>query len=244
MAERTSWEDIRQQTAVSANTGAGPDIVLGWAEDPHVYSDKLIELSDVAEYLGKKYGGWMFLGEKYGKKDKTNNWIGLPFGGSTGPIVYRMSALKEAGFDKVPSSHPDFLKLCQGLKAKGTPPGFALGNATGDANTWVHWLIWAHGGKMVDKKGNVVVTLTTDPSAIVVPSAAVQTSQQGPFVFVIKADQTVDLRPVTVARSNGTESVIKNGLQPGETVVTDGQLRLVPGSRVSIKSAGAGKVAS
>jgi len=91
---------------------------------------------------------------------------------------------------------------------------------------------------------NVVVTLTTDPSAIVVPSAAVQTSQQGPFVFVIKADQTVDLRPVTVARSNGTESVIKNGLQPGETVVTDGQLRLVPGSRVSIKSAGAGKVAS
>ncbi len=62
------WEDIRQQTAVSANTGAGPDIVLGWAEDPHIYSDKLLEVTDVAEYLGKKYGGWMFLGEKYGKK--------------------------------------------------------------------------------------------------------------------------------------------------------------------------------
>lgn len=69
------WEDIRQQTAVSANTGAGPDIVLGWAEDPHIYSDKLLEVTDVAEYLGKKYGGWMFLGEKYGKKAKTNNWI-------------------------------------------------------------------------------------------------------------------------------------------------------------------------
>ena len=44
------WEDIRQQTAVSANTGAGPDIILGWAEDPHIYADKVIELSDVAEY--------------------------------------------------------------------------------------------------------------------------------------------------------------------------------------------------
>ena len=50
-----------------------------------------------------------------------------------------------------------FLKLCQGLKAKGLPPGFALGNATGDANTWCHWLVWSHGGKMVDTKNNVVI---------------------------------------------------------------------------------------
>ena len=64
------WEDIRQQTAVSANTGAGPDLILGLADDPHIYADKLVELSDVAEYLGKRYGGWMFLGEKYGKKAK------------------------------------------------------------------------------------------------------------------------------------------------------------------------------
>src|SRR5262249_40162232 len=82
------WEDIRQQTAVSANTGAGPDVILGWAEDPHIYSDKVSELSDIAEYLGTKYGGWMFLAEKYGKKGQTNNWVGLPFGGSSGPSVY------------------------------------------------------------------------------------------------------------------------------------------------------------
>ena len=95
------WEDIRQQTAVAANTGAGPDIIIGWAEDPHIYADKVIELTDLAEYLGKKYGGWMFLGEKYGKKAKTNNWIGLPMGGVERPdLVYRKSAVKEAGFDE------------------------------------------------------------------------------------------------------------------------------------------------
>ncbi|HEY0439624.1 MAG TPA: extracellular solute-binding protein, partial [Xanthobacteraceae bacterium] len=99
------WEDIRQQTAVASNTGTGPDIVIGWADDPHVYADKVVELSDLAEYLGKRYGGWTFLGEKYGKRDKTNNWIGIPFGGTTGPIVYRKSALKEAGFDKIPNDH-------------------------------------------------------------------------------------------------------------------------------------------
>ncbi len=82
---------------------------------------------------------------------------------------------------------------------------------------------------------NIVVTLTTDSAAIVVPAGAVQTGQQGTYVFVVKTDQSVDLRPITVARSTGTESVIKSGLQPGETVVTDGQLRLVPGTKVSIK---------
>ncbi len=151
------WEDLRQQAAVSANTGAGPDIVLGWAEDPHVYADKVSELSDVAEYLGKKYGGWMFLGEKYGKKAGTNNWIGLPFGGSTGPIVYRKSAVKEAGFDKIPDGHADFLKLCQGLKKANKPAGFALGNAVGDGNGFANWLIWSHGGYLVDENGKVAI---------------------------------------------------------------------------------------
>src|ERR1043166_3295136 len=82
---------------------------------------------------------------------------------------------------------------------------------------------------------NVTVTLTSDPNAIVVPSLAVQTGQQGTYVFVVKPDQTAELRSVTVARTSGDRSVIASGLQPGETVVTDGQLRLVPGSRVDRK---------
>jgi multidrug efflux system membrane fusion protein len=82
---------------------------------------------------------------------------------------------------------------------------------------------------------NVQVTLTTDPTAIVVPSTAVQTGQQGDYVFVVKGDQTVELRTLTVARSAGDETVIKAGVTPGEIVVTDGQLRLVPGSKISVK---------
>ena len=83
---------------------------------------------------------------------------------------------------------------------------------------------------------NVSVTLTTDPHAVVVPTAAVQTGQQGQYVFVVKPDQTVELRNVAVARTVDAESVIKQGLKPGDTVVTDGHLRLTPGSRVSVKS--------
>jgi len=83
---------------------------------------------------------------------------------------------------------------------------------------------------------NVNVTLTTDANATVVPTAAVQSGQQGTFVYVIKADKTVELRPVTIARTHGDDSIIGSGVTVGETIVTDGQLRLVPGSRVSIKS--------
>jgi membrane fusion protein, multidrug efflux system len=83
---------------------------------------------------------------------------------------------------------------------------------------------------------NISVTLTTDPKALVVPTTAVQMGQQGQYVFVVKPDQTAELRNVTVARAEGPETVIQQGIAPGETVVIDGQLRLVPGSRVSVKS--------
>jgi membrane fusion protein, multidrug efflux system len=88
---------------------------------------------------------------------------------------------------------------------------------------------------------NVAVALTNDPKAIVVPSAAIQPSQQGAYAFIVKPDKTVEFRTVVVARTAGEETVIKEGLKPGDTVVTDGHLRLVPGSRVSVKGGDAPK---
>ncbi|SPD72156.1 Efflux transporter, RND family, MFP subunit [uncultured Desulfobacterium sp.] len=81
---------------------------------------------------------------------------------------------------------------------------------------------------------NVLLTLTSQPDAVVVPSQAVQTGQDGKYVFVVKADLTVDYRPVVEERAVGNETVIRQGIQPGEQVVTDGQLRLFPGATVKI----------
>src|SRR5215510_14314897 len=83
---------------------------------------------------------------------------------------------------------------------------------------------------------NVTMTLATEPDAIVVPSQAVQTGQQGAFVYVVKPDSTVDLRRIAVARTQGSEAVIAKGLQPGERVVTDGLARLTPGAKVEIRT--------
>ncbi len=151
------WEDINQQTAVTANTGAGPDLIVGFGDAPHIYADKLVELSDVAEYLGRKYGGWMNVAQKYGKRHGTNNWIGLPFGGTAGPMVWRKSAVQAAGFQTPPSNLAGFLDLCKKLKAAGKPAGFALGNAVGDGNGTANWLLWSHGGNLVDEEGKVAI---------------------------------------------------------------------------------------
>ncbi len=89
-------------------------------------------------------------------------------------------------------------------------------------------------GQFVD----VVLTLTTQPNAVVVPSQAVQTGQAGSYVFIVKPDLTVELRQVASGRTYDREVVIEKGIQTGEKVVTDGQLQLLPGTKVEIKKAG------
>lgn len=89
----------------------------------------------------------------------------------------------------------------------------------------------------------VELGLTTNPSALVVPAVAVQTSQDGQYVYVVKPDRTVEMRPVTVDRQQGDEVVIASGVRAGETVVTDGHLRLTPGARVAERGEAAAKPA-
>jgi multidrug efflux system membrane fusion protein len=82
----------------------------------------------------------------------------------------------------------------------------------------------------------VVLTLSELTNAVVVPSQAVQTGQNGEFVYVVKPDQTAEERSVTIGITYQGETVVKKGLKAGETVVTDGQLRLAPGVKVNVKS--------
>ncbi|MEH1856733.1 MAG: efflux RND transporter periplasmic adaptor subunit [Nostoc sp.] len=82
---------------------------------------------------------------------------------------------------------------------------------------------------------NVVLKLSEEPNAITVPSQAVQSGQQGQFVYVVKPDKTAEMRLITVGDTVGNETVIKQGLKPGEQVVTDGQFNLVPGATVQVK---------
>lgn len=150
-----SFDDIQPKASVAANTGQGPDLVWGLHSLPHLFPDKVNDLSDVADYLGKKFGGWVPAAEGTCKKD--GKWIGIPIAFNGGYMNYRIKAMNDAGFKEFPKDTAGFLELCKAMKAKNTPAGFAMGHATGDGNAWLHWVLWSHGAYLIDKDNKVSI---------------------------------------------------------------------------------------
>jgi len=150
-----SLDDVQPKASVAANTGQGPDLFWGLYSLPHLFPTKIVEVTDVATYLGKKYGGWVESAETYGKAG--GKWIAIPIGYNGNVINYRQSMIEAAGHKEVPKDTAAFLDLMKALKGKNTPGGFALGRASGDGNAWVHWCLWAFGGNVVDAKDKVII---------------------------------------------------------------------------------------
>ncbi|CAH1648757.1 ABC transporter substrate-binding protein [Chelatococcus asaccharovorans] len=153
--DKESWEDIRPKAAVAANVGSGPDIIWVWFDDAQQYPDKLLDVTDFATALGAKYGGWYEGLEGYAKRD--GRFIAVPLAAIGNAVCYRDSWVKDAGFSTFPDKTDAFLEMCKALKAKGHPTGFTLGHGVGDGNNFCHWVLWSHGGKMVDENGKVAV---------------------------------------------------------------------------------------
>lgn len=153
--DKESWEDIRPKAAVAANVGSGPDLMFVWFDDAQQYPDKLLDVSDLAGYLGDKYGGWYDGPKDYVMRD--GKFVGLPLATIGNAIVYRDSWVKAAGFSEFPKTTPEFLELCKALQKTGHPVGFTHGHGVGDGNNYAHWLLWSHGGKMVDENGVVAI---------------------------------------------------------------------------------------
>jgi multiple sugar transport system substrate-binding protein len=151
-----SLDDVQPKASVAANTNQGPDMFWGLYSLPHLFPTKVLDVTDVATYLGKKYGGWMPSAETYGK-GPGGKWIDIPVAYNGNVINYRQSMIEKAGFKEIPKDTAGFLELMKALKAKSTPGGFALGRASGDGNAWVHWALWSQGANLVDKNDKVII---------------------------------------------------------------------------------------
>jgi multiple sugar transport system substrate-binding protein len=150
-----SYEDVQPKASVAANTGSGLDLVWGLHTLPQLFPTKVLMMNDVADYLGKKYGGWTAAAAITCKQG--NNWLGIPVATIGAYMNYRKSATDKARFKEFPTDFPSFLEMCKALKANNTPAGFALGHASGDANSWLHWVLWGHGAYTVDKDDKVII---------------------------------------------------------------------------------------
>ena len=152
---RESYEDVQPKASVAANTGAGPDLFWGLYSLPHLFPQKCVDVTDVAEYLDRKYGPWAASAVKYGKSG--GRWIAIPVCYTGSLMNYRISSLQKAGFSHFPTTTDEFLECAKACKKNGTPGGLALGHAPGDGNTWVYWCLWAFGGNIVDENDKVII---------------------------------------------------------------------------------------
>jgi len=162
---RESFEDVQPKAAVAANTGTGPDLFWGLYSLPHLFPQKCVDVTDVADYLGKKYGGWVPSAEAYGK-GTGSKWIDIPVCYTGSLMNYRISSMKKAGFQKFPQTTAELLEYAKAMKRNNTPGGMAFGHASGDGNTWIHWCLWAHGGNVVDKNDKVVINTPETVTAL------------------------------------------------------------------------------
>ena len=161
---RESYEDVQPKASVAANTGAGQDMFWGLYSLPHLFPQKCLDVTDVADYLGRKYGSWVASAQSYGMSGR--KWITIPVCYSGNMLNYRIEASKKAGFAKFPESTDAFLEYAKAMKRNNTPGGFALGHASGDGNAWVHWCLWAHGGNAVDKNDKVIINSAETEKAL------------------------------------------------------------------------------
>jgi multiple sugar transport system substrate-binding protein len=157
-------DDVQPKASVAANVGSGPDMFWGLYSLPHLFPEQTMDVTDVADYLGNKYGGWVDSAVKYGTSG--DRWIAIPVAYNANLINYRKSAIQEAGFSEMPEDTAGFLELVKAMKGIGKPAGMALGHATGDGNAWVHWVLWSHGASLVDENNEVIINSPETEAAL------------------------------------------------------------------------------
>ncbi|BDE07575.1 ABC transporter substrate-binding protein [Vulcanimicrobium alpinum] len=174
-----SWPDVTPKAALAAQVGSGPDIIMGWNDDPFVYPDKLVDMTDLAEYMGKNHGGYYDAARSYCYDPDVKRWVSFPIGVTGNSLVYRKSWAKDAGFAEFPKDLDGMLKLARGLKKAGHPCGFSLGHAVGDANSWTHWVLWSFGGKQANPDNSIAINSPETANALEYAKALYETMIEG-----------------------------------------------------------------
>jgi multiple sugar transport system substrate-binding protein len=152
--ERINQNDVQARATAAIQTGAGPDIIILANNHPHLYDNALVDVSDVAEDIGSKQGGWY----DYAKVNvfAGSRWIGVPHFIISWAITYREDWFQQEGL-RYPQTWDEFRAAGKKLKAKGKPFGQAFGHSINDPNNWCYPLVWMWGGAEVDKDGRTVV---------------------------------------------------------------------------------------
>ena len=152
--ERLAGDELGTKTAAVVGSGRGADLSIGVEFDTLLYAPKLADVTDLADEIGKNYGGWMQVA-----KDACmvgGRWKSLCLGQAPAAWNYRTDQFAAAGFNSFPDNFDELLKAAKALHAKNTPIGMTLGHASGDARSTNYPVLWAFGGKEFEADGKTV----------------------------------------------------------------------------------------
>jgi multiple sugar transport system substrate-binding protein len=160
--ELASVGTLQTRVTTVAETGKGADIALNFFNWPFLYDEKYLDVSDIAEAVGKQQGGWYDSAKEACVVN--GRWKAVPFGNVGQLMNWRIDWFKEVGFDKFPDTWDELLEAGTKLKAKGHPFGFELGHGFGDNHGWIYPLMWSYGAHEVEPDGKTIV-LDSDETA-------------------------------------------------------------------------------
>ncbi|MGH7066033.1 MAG: ABC transporter substrate-binding protein [Stellaceae bacterium] len=153
--EITSVGSLPTRVSAIAETGSGADIAMNIVLMPFLFADKYLDVSDIADEVGKNQGGWYAAGKEAAIVD--GKWKALPFSNIGQLMNWRTDWFAEVGFKKCPDTWDELYEAGKKLKAKDHPFGFELGHGFGDNHGWIYPLMWSYGAHEVEPDGKTVV---------------------------------------------------------------------------------------
>ena len=153
--ETINANDIPARATSAIQSGNGPDIFMLLNNYPHLYADAGVDVSDIAEEVGKAQGGIYALPQALCKVG--SRWAAMPWSTVPALIAYRKSWFEEVGAKSFPTTWDQYREVGKKLKAAKRPIGQTLGHTFGDAPTFTYPLMWSYGGQEIDKAGKVIL---------------------------------------------------------------------------------------
>ena len=153
--EFVNANDLQPKIAAAIQSGSGPDLVLFQYNWAHIYSQGVVDVTDVAEEVKKQTGD--FFPQLEGASKVDGKYLAVPHDFVGNAIHWRKEWFKDAGAETFPGTFAEYHAVGKKLKADGHPLGQALGHSFGDPPTFMYPLLWAHGGREVDEQGKVAI---------------------------------------------------------------------------------------
>jgi multiple sugar transport system substrate-binding protein len=220
--ETVNGNDLQPRITSAIQSGAGPDLIMLFNNHPHLYKASLVDLSDVAEEIGKAQGGQYPISK--GNCSSEGKWMAMPMAIIAAMNAYRKSSFAEVGYNEFPKTWDQFRDAGKKLKAKGMPIGQALGQSFGDPPTFAYPLIWSYGGAEVDEKGAVVINSKETVEAVKFMVAAWKDSfDEGGLAWDDANNNRAFLSGTVCSTLNGASIYIESTRKPDQYKTADGK---------------------